>query len=165
MSDAPANLTIRSAVLADCPTILQFIKELGEYERLSHEVIADEPALVATLFGPRPAAEVLFAELDGEPAAFALFFHSYSTFLAKPGLYLEDLFVRPAYRRHGIATTLMRYLARVAVERGCGRFEWSVLTWNQQALDFYRRLGAVAMSDWMIQRVTGEALVKLAEQA
>lgn len=160
----PVNLVIRSAVVADCPTILQFIRDLGEYERLSHEVVADEATLAATLFGARPSAEVLLAELNGEPAAFALFFHSYSTFLAKPGLYLEDLFVRPAHRRHGIATALMRRLAKIAVERGCGRFEWSVLTWNQPALDFYRRLGAVPMSDWMVQRVTGEALVALAAQ-
>lgn len=160
-SDLP-DLMIRAAEAADCPTILQFIVELGEYERLSHEVVADEPKLLATLFGPRPSAEVVLAEIDGEAAAFALFFHSYSTFLARPGLYLEDLFVRPAYRRHGIATKLMRHLAGVAVERGCGRFEWSVLNWNQPALDFYRRLGAVPMTEWQIQRVTGAALLKLA---
>jgi GNAT superfamily N-acetyltransferase len=159
---APAALAIRSAVVDDCATILQFIRELGEYERLAHEVVADEAALAATLFGPRPSAEVLLAEVAGEPAAFALFFHTYSTFLAKPGLYLEDLFVRPAHRRHGIATTLMRKLAAIAVERGCGRFEWSVLNWNQPALDFYRRLGAVPMADWQVQRVTGAALVELA---
>lgn len=164
MSAPYPDLIIRPAEITDCPTVLQFILELGEYERLSHEVVADEEKLLATLFGPRPSAEVLLAEVGGEPAAFALFFHSYSTFLARPGLYLEDLFVRPAYRRHGIATRLMRHLAGVAVERGCGRFEWSVLNWNQPALDFYRRLGAVPMSEWQIQRVTGEALIKLAGQ-
>jgi GNAT superfamily N-acetyltransferase len=162
MSSSPAGLVIRAAVVADCPLILEFIRDLGEYERLSHEVVADLPALEATLFGARPSAEVLIAEVDGAPAAFALFFHSYSTFLAKPGLYLEDLFVRPDFRRHGIATTMMRKLAAIAVERGCGRFEWAVLNWNQPALDFYRRLGAVPMSEWQVQRVTGEALVKLA---
>ena len=164
MSASYAGLAIRSAVVADCPLILEFIRDLGEYERLSHEVVADLPTLEATLFGARPSAEVLIAEVDGAPAAFALFFHSYSTFLAKPGLYLEDLFVRPDFRRHGIATAMMRKLAAVAVERGCGRFEWAVLNWNQPALDFYRRLGAAPMSEWQVQRVTGEALVKLAAQ-
>jgi GNAT superfamily N-acetyltransferase len=165
MSASHPHLKIRSAVAADCATILQFIRELGEYERLSHEVTADEASLRATLFGAHPAAEVLLAEHDGATAAFALFFHTYSTFLAKPGLYLEDLFVRPTHRRHGIATALMRELARIAVDRGCGRFEWSVLNWNRPALDFYQRLGAVPMSEWTVQRVTGDALADLARAA
>jgi GNAT superfamily N-acetyltransferase len=161
-SASDSHLVIRSAVAADCASILQFIRDLGEYERLSHEVVASEDTLRATLFGARPAAEVLIAEYNGTAAGFALFFHTYSTFLAKPGLYLEDLFVRPTHRRHGIATALMRRLARLAVARDCGRFEWSVLNWNQPALDFYRRIGAVSMSDWTVQRVTGEALLNLA---
>ncbi len=164
MSSPYPGLAIRSAELADCSTILQFIRDLGEYERLSHEVVADEASLAATLFGARPAAEVLLAEVDGVPAAFTLFFHTYSTFLAKPGLFLEDLFVRPAFRHHGIATALMRRLAHTAVTRGCGRFEWSVLKWNQPALDFYRRLGAISMAEWQVQRVTGQALLDLAAQ-
>lgn len=165
MPDPYAGLAIRAATVADCSTILQFIRDLGEYERLSHEVVADVPTLEKTLFGPLRHAEVLIAEIDGAPAAFSLFFHTYSTFLAKPGLYLEDLFVRPAFRRHGIATALMRKLAAIAVERGCGRFEWSVLNWNQPALDFYRRLGAVPMAEWQVQRVTGEALIKLGAES
>jgi GNAT superfamily N-acetyltransferase len=157
------DLVIRPAVLADCPLLLEFIRELGEYERLSHEVVADVAKLEATLFGARPAAEVLIAELRGEPAAFTLFFSSYSTFLAQPGLYLEDLFVRPAYRKRGLGGILMRHLARLAVQRGCGRFEWSVLDWNEPALAFYRQLGAAPMAEWTVQRVTGDALLRLAQ--
>lgn len=160
----PPDLRIRPAVVGDCPLILELISELGAYERLSHEIVADVAALESSLFGPRPAAEVLIAEHAGTPAAFALFFHTYSTFLAKPGLYLEDLFVRPEHRKHGIGGALMRRLAQLAVERGCGRFEWSVLNWNEPALEFYRGLGAVPMAEWTVQRVTGDALLRLAQR-
>ncbi len=152
---------IRQATIDDVPTILAFIRDLAEYERLAHEVVADEAQLRATLFGDRPAAEVLIAE-DPEPVGFALFFTSYSTFLGKPGLYLEDLFVRPAVRGRGIGLALMAACAQIAVDRDYGRFEWSVLDWNKPALAFYRRLGAVPMAEWTVHRLTGEPLKALA---
>ncbi|MBX3155380.1 MAG: GNAT family N-acetyltransferase [Deltaproteobacteria bacterium] len=161
---ADTDLSIRFAVAADTPVILAFIKDLAEYEKLSHEVVADEAQLRATLFGTRPAAEVLIAEAGGEPVGFALFFQSYSTFLGKPGLYLEDLFVRPQARKRGIGAALMSALARLAVQRDYGRFEWSVLDWNAPALDFYRSLGAAPMSEWTVQRLTGAPLAQLAEK-
>ena len=163
--NAPSELVIRAATDSDCATILQFIRDLAEYERLAGEVVADEAKLRATLFGPRPAAEVLLAELAGEPVGFALFFQSYSTFLAKPGLYLEDLFVRPVARQRGIGGALMTALARICVERDYGRFEWSVLDWNQPALDFYATLGAIPQRQWIIQRLTGAPLARLAEKS
>ena len=169
------ELAIRFAVPADSPTILGFIRELAEYEKLLHEVVADEQALRATLFGARPAAEVLIAEvrpegprgsgplpLRGDPVGFALFFPTYSTFLARPGLWLEDLFVRPAARGQGVGGALMAALARIAVDRGYGRFEWNVLDWNAPALTFYASLGARPMAEWTGQRVTGDALHALA---
>lgn len=159
----PADLSIRFASPDDTPAILTFIKDLADYEKLSHEVIADDDALRATLFGVRPAAEVLIAELAGAPVGFALFFQSYSTFLAKPGLYLEDLFVRPAARGHGVGRALMSALARIAVQRNYGRFEWSVLDWNEPALKFYASLGAKPQSEWTVQRLVGEPLAQLAE--
>lgn len=158
----PDDLTIRIATIEDCATILGFIRGLAEYERLSHEVVADEAQLRATLFGPRPAAEVLLAELGGAPVGFALFFQSYSTFLARPGLYLEDLFVQPAARGKGCGLALMSALARIAVERGYGRFEWSVLDWNTPALELYARIGAVPQSEWTVQRLVGAPLAALA---
>ena len=154
-------IAIRPAVAADAGLILAFIRELGEYEQLSHEVVADEAGLAAQLFGERPRAEVLIADVDGAAAGFALFFHNFSTFVGKPGLYLEDLFVRPAFRGHGLGKRLMVRLAQIAVERDCGRFEWSVLDWNTPALDFYRSLGAIGMDEWTVQRVSGEALRSL----
>ena len=160
----PRDLTIRFAVPDDTPQILAFIRELAEYEKLLHEVVADDQALRATLFGVRPAADVLIAELSAEPVGFALFFQTYSTFLAKPGLFLEDLFVRPAARHKGVGGALMAALARIAVQRHYGRFEWNVLDWNEPALKFYATLGAKPMSDWTGQRVTGPALHALAEQ-
>jgi GNAT superfamily N-acetyltransferase len=160
----PPSLVIRYAVRADVPTILRFIKDLAEYEKLAHEVVADEAKLDATLFGPRPSAEVLIAEVDGEPVGFALFFTSYSTFLAQPGLYLEDLFVRPSARGAGVGTALLSALARIAVERDYGRFEWSVLDWNEPAIRLYRSLGAVPMDQWTVQRLTGAPLAALAER-
>jgi GNAT superfamily N-acetyltransferase len=160
----PDELAIRFATTKDCKVILGFIRELAEYERLAHEVVADEAQLRATLFGVRPSAEVLLAELADEPVGFALFFQSYSTFLARPGLYLEDLFVRPSARRKGVGLALMSACARIAVQRHYGRFEWSVLDWNQPALDFYARLGAKPQSEWTIQRLTGSPLSGLAER-
>ncbi|MDH5832694.1 GNAT family N-acetyltransferase [Luteimonas kalidii] len=160
-----SEVAIRPARRADVPAILALIRALAEYERLGHECQADAPSLEATLFGERPAAEVLIAEVDGDTAGFALFFHSYSTFLARPGLYLEDLFVQPRFRGHGVGRRLMAELARIALARGCGRFEWSVLDWNAPAIGFYRRLGAIGMDGWTVQRVSGEALRRLAGQA
>ena len=143
----------------------RLIRDLAEYEQLAHECRADETALEAHLFGPRPYAEVILAEVDGEPAGFVLFFHSYSTFLTKPGLYLEDLFVVPARRGLGLGRRLLQALASLAVERGCGRLEWSVLKWNAPAIGFYERLGAVPMSEWQVYRLTGEPLLALAGAA
>lgn len=159
------DLAIRIARADDVATILGFIRALAEYEKLAHEVVADEAQLRATLFGPRPAAEVVIAERAGEPVGFALFFTSYSTFLGKPGLYLEDLFVHPAARSHGVGGALMAALAKIAVERDYGRFEWSVLDWNEPALKFYRSLGAAPMSEWTVQRLTGDPLRALAARA
>ncbi len=155
---------IRLARPDDCATILGFIRDLAEYEKLSHEVVADEAMLRATLFGARPAAEVLIAEDDG-PVGFALFFTSYSTFLAKPGLYLEDLFVRPVARGKGFGKALMIELAKICVARDYGRFEWSVLDWNEPALAFYRSLGARPQSEWTVQRLAGAPLAALAASA
>lgn len=163
MSASPAIL-IRPAVREDTGQILAFIRELAEYEKLAHEAVANEAGLAAQLFGPTPRAEVLIAEVDGEAAGFALFFHNFSTFVGKPGLYLEDLFVRPQYRGLGLGKRLMARLAAIAVERDCGRFEWSVLDWNTPAIDFYRTLGALGMGDWTVQRVAGDALHTLAAQ-
>ncbi len=157
--------SIRIATSADVPTILRFIRALADYEKLSHEVVADEAQLRATLFGARPAAEVLLAEVDGAPVGFALFFQSYSTFLGKPGLYLEDLFVLPAARSHGVGGALMAACAKLAVERDYGRFEWSVLDWNEPALEFYRALGATPMIEWTVQRLVGAPLAALAAKA
>ncbi len=161
---AVAGLVVRPASPADASLILSFINKLADYEKLAHEVVATEDTLRQTLFSANPAAEVVFAELDGSPVGFALFFHNFSTFLAKPGLYLEDLFVIPDVRGKGIGKALLIYLAQVAKERGCGRFEWSVLDWNEPAIRFYESLGAAAMNEWTVNRVTGDALTKLASQ-
>jgi GNAT superfamily N-acetyltransferase len=158
------DFVIRFALPDDAPTILAFIRELADYEKLLDEVIADEAAIRATLFHIRPAAEVLIADLANEPVGFALFFQTYSTFLAKPGLWLEDLFVRPHARGKGAGASLMAALARVCVQRNYGRFEWSVLVWNKPALDFYASLGASPMSEWTEQRLTGPALYALADR-
>lgn len=160
----PADLVIRQATAKDCAAILGFVRELAEYERLAHEVVADEAQLRATLFGVRPAAEVVLAEVGGEAVGFALFFQSYSTFLGKPGLYLEDLFVRPTSRSKGVGAALMSALARIAMQRRYGRFEWSVLDWNAPALKFYASLGANPQSEWTVQRLTGEHLAALADR-
>ena len=158
------GVTLRFAGREDVPLILAFIRELAEYEREPDAVLADEATLADSLFGARPGAEVVLAEVDGQPAGFALFFHNFSTWLGRRGLYLEDLFVRPAYRGRGVGQVLMAYLATLALERGCGRFEWSVLDWNAPAIGFYRRIGAVGMDEWTVQRLTGDALHALARR-
>ena len=155
-------LSIRPATVDDVPLVRQLIAELAEYERLAHAAVATDDDLRAQLFGAHPAAEVLIGEVDGVPAAFALFFHNFSTFLGKRGLYLEDLFVRPSARGVGLGKHLMAALARIAVQRDCGRFEWSVLDWNAPAIGFYRRIGATGMDEWTVQRLEGEALHALA---
>jgi GNAT superfamily N-acetyltransferase len=160
-----AATAIRPAVPDDTPLILALIKELAEYERLSHVVVASEDDLRHHLFGPRPAAEVLIAEADGTPVGFALYFTNFSTFLARPGIYLEDLFVRPAFRGRGIGAALLTRLAAIAMARGCGRLEWSVLDWNEPAIGFYERLGAEPMAEWTVFRLAGEALEKLGARA
>jgi GNAT superfamily N-acetyltransferase len=158
-----AEASVRPAVRGDVPLILAFIRELAEYEKLADQVVATEEVLAGTLFGERPYAEVLVAEAEGRPAGFALFFHNYSTFLGKPGVYIEDVFVRPEFRGRGIGRALFSRVARVALERDCGRLEFWVLDWNQPAIDFYRKLGAEPMDEWTVQRITGEALRRLAE--
>lgn len=155
---------LRSATPADVPVILECIRGLAEYEQLPHEVTSTEERLRASLFGPRPDAEVVLAADGDEVAGFALFFHNYSTFLARRGLYLEDLFVFPRYRGRGLGKRLLAHLARIAVERECGRFEWAVLDWNVDAIGFYESMGAVAMSDWTVYRLTGDALQRLATE-
>jgi GNAT superfamily N-acetyltransferase len=152
---------IRPATAADVPTIAQLIRDLAEYEKLAGEVVLDEAKLASDLFGPRPFAEVLIAEDSGEAVGFALFFHNYSTFLGRPGLYLEDLFVKPAFRGKGLGKALLVGLAKLAVERGCGRVEWSVLDWNEPSIAFYTSLGAKPMDEWTVYRLTGDALRKL----
>jgi GNAT superfamily N-acetyltransferase len=156
---------IRPATEQDVPVILDLIKQLADYERLADRVVATEQRLRDTLFGERPAAEVLLASLEGETVGFAVFFTNYSTFLAKPGLYLEDLFVKPHARGKGIGKGLLVRLAKIAVERDCGRVDWSVLNWNEPSLRFYEALGAVPLSDWTTHRLTGEALIKLARNS
>ena len=156
------NLRIEKAEERDAGLILSFIKELAEYERLSHEVVATEELLRASLFGERPVAEVLIAYAGHEAVGFALFFHNFSTFLGRPGIYLEDLYVQPHVRGKGVGRALLSRLAQMALERGCGRLEWAVLDWNEPAIRFYRNLGAVAMDEWTVFRATGQALERLA---
>ena len=158
-------IELRPATRADVPVILRLIRGLAEYERLAHECVATEAMLMETLFGARPQAEVVLAFADDRPAGFALFFSNYSTFLAKPGIYLEDLFVFPEFRSRGIGKRLLQHLAALAVERKCGRLEWSVLDWNTDAIRFYESLGAKAMDEWTVYRVTGPALARLASPA
>jgi len=153
---------IRDATPDDIPTIAALIRALAEYERLAHEVVLDEGELRAHLFGERPYAEVILAEHEGGVVGFALFFHNFSTFLGKPGIYLEDLFVRPEHRGGGHGKALLAHLAGIAVARGCGRLEWSVLDWNEPSIAFYRSLGATAMDDWTTYRLTGDSLADLA---
>jgi GNAT superfamily N-acetyltransferase len=161
----PSRFEIRSAQRSDVGAILAMIRALADYEKLGHLCVAAESDLERALFGPRPAAEVLLACKAGRPAAFALFFHNFSTFLGRPGLWLEDLFVLPEYRRQGCAQALLRTLAAIAVERSCGRFEWAVLDWNAPAIEFYRSLGATVLQEWRIVRVVGTSLEALAGAA
>ena len=159
------TLSIRSATRADLPLIAQFIRDLADYERLAHEVRFDEAVLGERLFGVRPYAEVLIGEVDGVAEGFALFFHNFSTFEGKPGIYLEDLFVRPEARGAGLGKAFLQRLAQLAVERDCARLEWWVLDWNEPAIRFYKALGAKPMDDWTTYRVDGDALAALASNA
>jgi GNAT superfamily N-acetyltransferase len=145
------------------PLVLAFIRELAEYEHLEDQVVASEADLSSALSGPRPYAEVVFGSLDGDVVGFALFFHNFSTFRGKPGIYLEDLYVRPAARGHGVGKQLLAWLARTALERGCARLEWAVLDWNAPSIGFYHGLGAVALDDWTVMRMTGAPLERLAQ--
>jgi GNAT superfamily N-acetyltransferase len=157
-------IRIERATERDVPAILQMIRALADYEKLAHEVVSTEDGLRDALFGPRPAGEVLLASVGRDVAGFALYFHTFSTFLGRRGLYLEDLFVKPEWRGRGIGKRLLVELAGIALERSCGRFEWSVLDWNTPAIGFYRKLGALPMDDWTVFRVTGEALRRLASE-
>lgn len=157
------DIHLRPANRHDLPQILQFIEDLADYEKLRDACVATTEALDLHLFGEHPKAEVVIAEYDGVPAGFALFFHNFSTFLAQPGIYLEDLYVKPEFRGHGIGKALLLHLARLASLRGCGRLEWSVLDWNEPSISFYKSLGAVPMDEWTGFRLSGEALQKLAQ--
>ncbi len=159
---ASEQLVIREATVSDVALLLRLIKELAEYEKLAHAVVATEDTLRHNLFGGRKVAEAIIGEYDGEPVAFALFFHNFSTFLGKPGLYLEDLYVAPEIRGRGFGRKMLVRLAQIAMERDCGRFEWAVLDWNEPAIEFYQNLGAVPQTDWTVFRVTDEALRRLA---
>ena len=152
---------IKPATISDVPLILSFIKELAEYEKLSHEVVATEDILRETLFGDKPHAEAIIGYFNSLPVSFALFFHNFSTFLGRPGIYLEDLFVKPEVRGQGIGLKMLKYISRLAKERKCGRLEWWVLDWNETAIAFYKKLGAKAMDEWTVYRMTGEALENL----
>jgi GNAT superfamily N-acetyltransferase len=156
------RISVRPATPADVTLILTFIRELAAYEKLAHEVVAREEDFQEALFGARPVVEAVMASLDGEPVGYALFFANFSTFLGKPGLYLEDLYVRPEARGSGAGRALLEHLAQIAVDRGWGRFEWAVLDWNEPSIAFYKKMGARAMDEWTIFRLTGEDLKKLA---
>ena len=156
-------MSVRPAEKRDVGVIMGFIRELADYERLAHEVIADEVSLERFLFGERPAAEALIAEYETTPVGFALFFHTFSTFVGRPGLYLEDLYVRPNMRGKGFGTLLLRHVAQLARERDCGRLEWAVLDWNEPAIRFYENLGARAMDDWTVYRLTDANLSEFDE--
>ncbi len=155
---AKAQVTIRPATPADVPTLVALIQSLAEYEQLAHEVAGNPGDLARGLFGERPYAEAVLAEVDGTTAGMALYFFNFSTFLMQPGLYLEDLFVLPDHRRQGVGQALLRYLGKLALDRGCGRFEWSVLDWNTPAIEFYQRMGAEIKPEWQLCRLTGDAL-------
>ena len=159
------TLAIRPAAPADLALIAQFIRDLADYEKLAHEVRFDEAKLGEKLFGPHPYAEVVIGEIDGNPQGFALFFHNFSTFEGRPGLYLEDLFVRPEARGSGLGKALLAHLAKLCVERDCARLEWSVLDWNTPSIGFYKSLGARMMDEWTVMRIDGDALTGLAGSA
>lgn len=163
MKESPTNFKIRPARVDDVPIILQLIIDLATYERAPNDVTATEKQLVAVLFGEKPSAEALLAFEEEVPVGFAVFFHNFSTWLGKPGLYLEDLFVKPEARGRGYGRALLVELARIARERGCGRMEWAVLDWNDSAIQFYRKLGAQPMDEWTVFRLTGEGIAQLAE--
>lgn len=160
-----SGFRIRQATAQDCALILSFIRQLAEYEKLAHEVVATVAGLQHHLFGPESRAEVLIGEVDGQPAGFALYFHNFSTFVGKPGIYLEDLFVKQEFRGRGLGKALLQTLAGIARQRECGRLEWCVLDWNTPAIDFYKSLGAEFKNGWIINRLSGEALDRLAEPA
>ena len=157
------NFIIRQASKEDCALILEFIRELAAYEKLAHEVVTDVAILEQSLFGEKPYAKVVIGEYKNKAVSFALYFHNFSTFLGKPGLYLEDLYVRPEMRGKGLGKIMLAYLAKTAIDLGCGRFEWWVLDWNISAIEFYKSLGAKPMDEWTVNRVTGQALEKLAK--
>jgi GNAT superfamily N-acetyltransferase len=159
-----ASLEIKPATVGDVPLILSLIRELAEYERAPEAVVATEEGLGEVLFGPKRSAEVLLALANGEPVGFAVYFYNFSTWLGRPGLYLEDLFVRPALRGRGYGRALLVELARIAEDRGCGRMEWAVLDWNDPAIQFYRKLGAEPMADWTVFRLTQDGIAKLAKE-
>ncbi len=165
MTPLPEPFRIRPAMRGDVPILLDLIRGLAEFENLTHQVTATPERLAAALFGDRPAAEAILAEAEGHVVGFALFYTNFSTFLARPGLYLEDLFVKPEFRGRGYGKALLRHLAGIATSRGCGRFEWSVLDWNEAAIRFYRSQGAEVLPDWRICRVTGESLQNLGRNA
>lgn len=158
------KLHIREAAREDIPLLLSLIRELAEYEKLVSEVVVTEEILEESLFSQIPAAEALIGEYDGESIGFAIFFHNFSTFLGQRGLYLEDLYIKPEFRNRGFGREMLMHLAQIAVERNCGRFEWAVLDWNASAIGFYEKLGAQAMKDWTVFRVTGAALQELAQE-
>ena len=161
--DKQSNFKIRSACLADAPIILQLIRDLATYERAPNEVTATEEQLVDVLFGKKPAAEVLLAFERDMPVGFAVFFYNFSTWLGRPGLYLEDLFVKPEKRGKGYGRELLVHLAKIAIERGCGRMEWAVLNWNDPAIQFYRKLGARPLDEWTVFRLTRDGIARLAQ--
>ena len=163
LADLPID--IASATVADVPLVLRFIKALAEYERMTDQVVATEESVRESLFGGRPSAEAAIARVNGDPAGFAVWFYNYSTFLSRPGLYLEDLFVLPECRGRGVGRALLQHLARVALSRGCGRMEWAVLDWNDLAIRFYLSLGAQPMSEWTVYRLTGDSLKRLAAES
>ncbi len=156
------DFVLREARAEDCGLILALIRELAEYEKLSHEVVATEEVLRETLFGEHPRGEVVIGEFQGKPVGYALFFHNFSTFTGRPGIYLEDIYVKPEMRGRGYGKCLLTYVARLAIERKCSRMEWSVLDWNEPSIRFYRSLGAVAMDEWTVQRLAGSALDEVA---
>jgi GNAT superfamily N-acetyltransferase len=162
---ADLRIDITPAIVSDVPVILRFIHRLAEYERMADQVVATEESVRESLFGAQPSADAVIARVNGDPAGFAVWFYSYSTFLSRPGLYLEDLFVLPEWRGRGVGRALLQHLAGVAVSRGCGRMEWAVLDWNDLAIRFYRSLGAQPMSDWTVYRLAGDNLKRLAAES
>lgn len=156
-------MSIREATQADLPLITSLVRELAEYEKLAHQAVATEADFAESLFGPHPKAYALIVEQDGQPAGFSIYFYNYSTFLGRPGIYVEDVFIRPEFRRGGFGRAIFKYLAQKAIAENCGRMEWWVLDWNEPAIRFYARLGAVPMNEWTVQRLTGDALKNFAE--